>query len=166
MKTVYFARHAKSDWNQPGVKDFDRPLNSRGEIDSTAMAVHLQHSGFQIQKIISSDAIRALATASEYKNHLTPDTEIIRNHLLYNASYLDITEVLKSIPAEFSSVMLVGHNPGMSEVIDYYTQDGVGDMPTCSVAIIQFDVPNWNDIIISSGDLLGFEYPSGLKNKV
>jgi len=158
MKTVYFARHAKSDWNQPGVSDFDRPLNKRGYIDSSAMAIKIQ-PGSCVEKIISSDAVRALETATEYKNHLTPDSAIIQNHALYLASHLDIAKVLQSTPDEYSSVMVVGHNPGMSDVVNYFIEQSVNDMPTCSVAIIQFDVKGWSELKGQSGHLQAFETP-------
>jgi len=162
MKTVLFARHAKSNWNEAGISDFDRPLNSRGEEDAPRMASYLEQSAYVIDQIISSDAARALATATEYKNCLTPDEEIIHKHSLYMASHLDIAEVVQNISSKYSSVMIVGHNPGMSEIVDYYVAGSVQDMPTCSIAVIQFDVSDWKEIKIGKGDLLAFEYPKKL----
>lgn len=162
MKTVLFARHAKSNWDQQGISDFERPLNSRGEVDAPAMASYLEQCGYVIHQIISSDAARAMATATEYKNHLTPQIEILSEHSLYLASHLDIDDVVKSISVKHSTVMIVGHNPGMSEIVDYYVDGNVDDMPTCSVAIVQFEVSNWEDVKAGSGDLLAFEYPKKL----
>jgi len=159
MKTAYFARHAKSNWNEAGISDFDRPLNNRGREDAPHMASYLQKADYTIDQIISSDAARALATATEYKNCLTPDKEIIHEHAIYMASHLDIANVVRNIPSKYSNVMIVGHNPGMSEIVDYYAEGSVQDMPTCSVAIIQFDVSDWKDIKIGEGKLLAFEYP-------
>lgn len=160
MKTILFARHAKSNWNEAGTSDFDRPLNAKGETDATAMASYLQQCGYLIHQIISSDAARALATAKEYKQHLTPDVDIIREHSLYNASHLDIINVIRNLSSKASTVMIVGHNPGMSEIVNYYVDEkGIDDMPSCSVAIVQFEVSNWSEIKMESGDLLAFEYP-------
>lgn len=163
MKTILFARHAKSNWNEPGISDFDRPLNEKGEIDAPLMAKYLQQCGYIIHEIVSSDAARALATAEEYKKHLTPDVPILKNHAIYLATQLDIIDIIKSLPSKKSTVMLVGHNPTMTEVVNYYTEDGISDMPACSVAIVQFDVSNWGDIKIGSGDLLAFEYPKNIR---
>ncbi|RDH83890.1 MAG: hypothetical protein DIZ80_07070 [endosymbiont of Galathealinum brachiosum] len=162
MKTVLFARHAKSNWGQEGISDFERPLNSQGEVDAPAMASYLEQCGYVIHQILSSDAARAMATATEYKNHLTPQIDILTEHSLYLASHLDIADVVKNISAKNSTVMIVGHNPGMSEIVDYYVDGSVDDMPTCSVAIVQFDVSNWKDVKVASGDLLAFEYPKKL----
>ncbi|MCW8936185.1 MAG: histidine phosphatase family protein [Gammaproteobacteria bacterium] len=159
MKTVLFARHAKSNWNEPGVSDFNRPLNEKGKNDAPLMATYLQQCGYIIHQIISSDAARALATAEEYKKYLTPDKPVIQNHIIYMASHLDIVDIIKQLPDKQSTVMIVGHNPTMTEVVNYYTRDGVSDMPSCSVAIVQFEANNWSDIKREHGDLLAFEYP-------
>ena len=159
MKTVLFARHAKSNWGQEGISDFDRPLNDRGEADAPAMASYLEQCGYVIHQIISSDATRATATATEYKNHLTPNVNILTDHSLYLASHLDIADVVMNLSAKHSTVMIVGHNPGMTEIVDYYIDGVIDDMPTSSVAIVQFEVSSWQDITMASGDLLAFEYP-------
>ena len=166
MKTILFARHAKSNWNEPGTSDFERPLNEKGKIDAPLMAKYLQQCGYIIHEIISSDAARALATAEEYKKYLTPDIPVVQNHSIYAASELDIIDLIKLLPANQSTVMIVGHNPTMTEVVNYYTEDGVSDMPACSVAIVQYEVANWEDIKIGSGDLLAFEYPKKHKKNI
>jgi len=165
MKTVLFARHAKSNWNEADISDFDRPLNEQGESDAPLMALYLQQCGYIIHQIISSDAARALATAEEYKKCLTPDVPVLQNHSIYLASHLDIINIIKTLPAKKSTVMIVGHNPTMTEVVNYCTEDGVSDMPSCSVAIVQFEVANWSDIKAGNGDLLAFEYPKKHKKK-
>jgi len=157
MKTLLLARHAKSNWNQPGYSDFDRPLNEKGEADVSKMAQRLQQH-YTLDKIISSDATRALATATEYEKALT-QTSLATEHTLYNAASLDIIDVIKNIENSFSKVMLVGHNPGMTEVVNYFIKDDFYDMPAGGVAIIQFDSLSWFDLKSGSGELLGFEYP-------
>jgi len=159
MKTVIFARHAKSDWNQPGISDFDRPLNQRGEVDAPAMATYLKECAYPLQQIISSDAVRALATAAEYQKQLTPGKNILQEHSLYLASYQDILQVVANIEAEYSCVMLVGHNPGMTDVVNSFAGDGVDDMSTCSFAIVQFDVSLWSKVNKQNGSLFAYEYP-------
>lgn len=165
MKTVFFARHAKSDWNQSGVSDFMRLLNAKGEIDAPAMAAYLKQSGYEVDKIISSDAARALATANEYKKVLTPNEDLIEEHSLYNAAYFDIEQVVKNISDEYSAAMIVGHNPGMSEIVNYYAPKSIGDMPTCSVGVLQFAVSVWGEIKKGEGELIGLEYPEKMNLK-
>lgn len=161
MKTLFLARHAKSNWNQQGYSDFDRPLNEMGKSAAPLMALRLQQN-YTLDKIISSDAVRALATAAEYEKTLTQSV-LTTEHALYNASFSDIVDVIKNISNEHSKVMLVGHNPGMTEVVDYFIKDDFYDMPAGGVAIIQFDLASWLDLQKSSAQLLAFEYP---KNNV
>lgn len=159
MKTVLFARHAKSNWNEAGVSDFDRPLNEKGNHDAPLMASYLQQCGYVIHEIMSSDAARARATAEVYKTQLTPGVAVVLNHSLYSATQLDVIDIVNSLPEKNSTVMLVGHNPTMTEVVNYYTEEGISDMPSCGVAIVQFEVSNWLDIKSKSGDLLAFDSP-------
>jgi len=157
MKTLFLARHAKSDWNQAGYSDFDRPLNARGELDAPVMASYLQ-SKYKLDLIVSSDAARALATATEYKKALTPEQEIDRQHSLYNASHLAINDVVQNISDSHAAVMLVGHNPGMSDMVNYYCNQAI-DMSTCSVAIIRFSVSSWREIQKAGAELMTLESP-------
>jgi len=159
MKTILFARHAKSNWNEAGISDFERPINEKGESDVHKMAKYLQQCGYLIHEILSSDATRAVTTAEEYKKHLTPDMPVVLNHSIYQATHLDIIEIIKTLSEKKSTVMIVGHNPTMTDIVNYYTEDDVIDMPSCSVAIVQFEASNWNDLKTGSGDLLAFEYP-------
>jgi len=159
MKIILFARHAKSDWHEFGASDFDRTLNSKGESDATAMAKQLQKSTYLLHQIISSDAVRALTTAKTYQNLLTPEQPVQSDHALYLASHKDIVNVVENIDDKQSCVMLVGHNPGMTEVVEYYIGQSFQAMPACSVAAIGFDVAGWNEIMAGSGKLLDFEYP-------
>jgi phosphohistidine phosphatase len=163
MKTVFFARHAKSNWNEPGISDFERPLNQKGEEDAPVMATYLRDSGFVVEQIISSDAARALATAKVYKKQLTPNQAIIQKHAIYLASYLDIDSVLKQISEQFSRIMIVGHNPTMTDIINYYAADSVQDMSACGVAVVEFEIENWIEIKMNSGALVAYEYPKKIQ---
>lgn len=157
MKALLLARHAKSGWDQG--EDFDRTLSERGKIDVKNMAEYLSECGYVVHQIITSDATRARTTAEEYQSQLAPKNNLITHHDLYNASKEDILSIARNIAAEESTVMLVGHNPGMHEVLNYFAQGKVSDMPSCSVAIIQFETENWRDINDKNGVLLAFEYP-------
>jgi len=159
MRTLLLARHAKSSWDQPGVSDFYRCLNARGESDAPVMAAYLKQCGYLIHQIVSSDAVRALATADEYKKALLPEKDMITHHDLYLASQQEIVQIAQSLCSQDNTVMMVGHNPGITQALNYFTQAGIDNMPTCSVAIIQFDVMEWQDIVRAGGDLLAFEYP-------
>lgn len=166
MKTLLLARHAKSDWNSPAANDFERPLNQRGQQDAPLMASYLKQCGYSIGQIISSDALRAMQTAEHYRQCLKPGRDLISYHDLYLASLASIVYLVQHIASSESTVMLVGHNPGMTEALNYYSTEPVDDMPTCSVGIIQFDINHWQDAAQYAGMLLGFEYPKRVKSRV
>lgn len=164
MKTLILARHAKSTSDITGG-DFERQLNDRGIADAPTMALYLKQCGYLINQIISSDAVRALATAEAYKESLTPDQNLITHHDLYLASADTIVDIVSRISPDVSSVMIVGHNPGMTEALDFFIHERIDDMPTCSVGIVQFDVSRWSDIRQGAGDLLGFKFPDNIRDK-
>jgi len=157
MKTLLLARHAKSSWDEP--EDFKRSLSDRGQADVSVMAKYLSECGYLLHQIITSDALRAQSTAEVYEAALKPSHSMITHHDLYLASADDIVSIARNIPASLGTVMLVGHNPGMHEVLNYFAGDEKENMPSCSVAIIQFDVTGWADISQHNASLLAFEYP-------
>ena len=154
MKTVLFSRHAKSSFNQPGLSDFERVLNDQGLADSKAMSNYLKSCGYVIQKIISSDAKRALQTAKSHRELLTPDLEIDKSSELYLASHLDIIQLIKNMSSKCSTIMLVGHNPGMTEAVNALANEAIEDMSSCGVVIVQFEIEKWADLTNIKGDLL------------
>lgn len=161
MKTLLLARHAKSSWDDGQVDDINRPLNERGEKDAPLMADHLRQSNFCVDQIVSSDAHRAYSTAEIYAASLK--VQLQHDHGLYMASSDDIVKKARQLNDQFSSVMLVGHNPSMTEAVNTLCADtGIEDMPTCSVAIIEFDVDRWSDIDSSQAALTAFEFPKKL----
>jgi len=166
MKTLLLARHAKSNWGDEKYSDFDRPLNEIGQCDAPIMALYLQKCGYLIHQIISSDAVRALATAEEYKNHLTPEQNLISHRDLYLASAETIVDIISKISPSHNAVMIVAHNPGISDALNYFCKEKFDDMSACGVGIVQFEVSNWEDITEGSGDVLGFESPKTIKNRV
>ena len=96
MKNIILIRHAKSDWNNENLTDFERPLNARGFRDAEFMSSRLANKGLHIDCIISSSAVRALTTAEFFAQALSMDkNSIIQHRFLYGASesqYVDIIQ--------------------------------------------------------------------------
>lgn len=160
MRTLYFCRHAKSSWADPGQDDFDRPLNERGLRDAPNMARLFKERGDPVDLIVSSPANRALNTARAFGRELrVDDAHFIQEPLLYHATVPIITSIVTRLPNEARRVILFGHNPGFSEVVEHYSTDGVGDMPTCGIARIDFVAEAWNELARDLGTLVWFDYP-------
>ncbi|GLU88644.1 histidine phosphatase family protein [Agromyces sp. NBRC 114283] len=150
MKTLLLARHAKSDWGDPGLADFDRPLNARGLRDAPDMARRLVDDGAAVQLVVSSPALRAITTAREYAAAF--GAGLVERPELYAASARTILAVAAALPEEASVAMLVGHNPGMSDAVAELTGEFV-ELPTCAIVTCAVDVGSWAELIEGSGRL-------------
>ena len=156
MKTLLLARHAKSDWGMPGLSDHDRPLNGRGRRDAPAMAHRLADDDLVLDRIVSSTATRARATADEYAAAFR--LTVVEEPLLYAASARSILAIAAALPDDSAVAMLVGHNPGMSDAVAELTGQFV-QMPTCAVAECAVDIGSWAELIEGSGRLLRLHAP-------
>jgi phosphohistidine phosphatase len=163
MLTLILLRHAKSSWAQGGQMDFDRPLNERGYNDVGKIAQRMALRGIQLQRIISSSALRAAETAQGMARHLElPPESLGFEQRLYLAEPADLMSVLREQDAMATTVMLVGHNPGITDFSNRVADGHVDNMPTCSFAEIQFDAIGWEDVEWGSGTLVHFDWPKNL----
>ncbi len=146
MKTLYIVRHGKSSWDYDNIKDIDRPLKEKGILDADEMAGRLRDMGRKPERIISSPATRALHTATIFKRILqVPGTNFELDEDIYDASSEDLLEVIYGIPDSINSVMIFGHNPGMSHLTDMLTTLNLDHLPTTGLVIIDFETEKWTD---------------------
>lgn len=163
MKTIYLVRHAKSSWDFPELDDFHRPLNARGKKDAPRMGRYLNEQGLQPDLVISSPAVRALKTAKKVAAKLGIDKrEIVTDKAIYHAWPDKLLKVIVELDDQHSSVMLFGHNPGLTEFANKLGNLAIDNIPTTGAVGIQFDVDFWRAIGYNSGQLLFFQYPKGL----
>ncbi len=146
MPTLYLMRHAKSDWHSAAQADFDRPLNQRGARDAARMGQWLQEQQFAPSIILSSPAQRArqtvlaVAEASGVEEH-----EVVFNQDLYLADRATLLNNLRSIPDSIDCVLLVAHNPGLDELVEWLASESPpvsesGKLMT-TAAIAFFELP-------------------------
>jgi len=159
MKQVYLVRHAKSSWGEPGLADFDRPLNKRGERDALRMGERLKEMGVRPDTIVSSPAKRALSTARTIADALDYADEIRLNEILYGAAPDDTLGVVRSTDSGHDSVMVFGHNPTMTDLVNLVPGFDVGNVPTCAICAIAIDVDDWSAVDLTRGQLVFYEYP-------
>lgn len=152
MKTLYLLRHAKSSWKDADLADFDRPLNERGRRAAPFMGRLLRERGSEIDLIVSSPAKRAKKTAKLFLEAAGYETDILYDQRIYEASPNTLIYVLSELDDRFSSVMLVGHNPGMEGLIRALT-DRIEPMPTAAIAIIKLGVDTWAELAAGTGML-------------
>jgi phosphohistidine phosphatase len=131
---LWLIRHAKSAWNQPGLADFDRPLNARGQRDGPRMQQWLSEQPDPPQWIWCSDAVRTQETA-KFVCAAFSDATFVLDHRLYHAGPETILNLIHETPEQADTVAIIAHNPGITQVRNLLCPDTYLDnMPTFGVA--------------------------------
>ena len=160
MKTVYFVRHAKSSWDDPSLRDLDRPLNPRGFRDAPFMAKLLKAKMVVPGQIISSPAKRAHTTAVYFAKELglAPEDIMIRREI-YEAYTGDVIDLIQSLPDDLDIVLIFGHNPTFTSIANMFSQDYIPNVPTCGITKVVAPVQNWKQFNEQTASLEDFYYP-------
>lgn len=152
MKSLLLLRHAKSSWKDANVADFDRPLNGRGKRASDLVGQFLRKKKLHPDLVLCSTAMRARETVRLVLEAAGLVLEVEYDQRLYLASAERLAEIVLEIEDDKATVMLVGHNPGMEELIPRLT--GVTEsMSTATLAKIVFEVDSWSGISERPGRL-------------
>jgi len=160
MKILVIVRHAKSSWDQPGLSDFDRPLNERGKKDAPVMANRLKEKGIELEHLVSSPAKRAKKTAKYFAEEFRLKKEDIKLvEALYGATQPQFLQAIKEIEDKYKTVALFSHNPGVTDFASSLTNIRVDDMPTCAMFAVQANTDSWIDFIEVEKNFLFFDYP-------
>ena len=159
MKTLYLLRHAKSSWDDTSLLDRERPLEDRGERDAAKMSKRWSQQHLKPDLIMSSPAARALATAQVVAQGLEYKTNgIMVNDQLYAATEDTLIAVIEALDDKLDRVMLVGHNPGFTELAHHFDR-GITHMPTCALAEFRFEAQSWAGIGQAGPARTNFDLP-------
>jgi phosphohistidine phosphatase len=160
MKTLTIVRHAKSSWKDLSLSDHDRPLNKRGKRDAPVMGARLADWGPPVDRIISSSAVRALATAEMVIQEMgLPWDEVQIDDGLYHASEDTMLELIQEQDDYIDGLMLFGHNPGMTYLVNDLCDLNLDNLPTCGVVVMQFPVDSWTEVGEVLATTAEFDYP-------
>jgi len=161
MKTLYMVRHAKSSWKHD-VIDHGRPLKKRGHNDAQLVAQTIASEIAVPQKIISSDAVRALTTAHYFQAALKlSDEDFSTNHSLYDFSGQNVMEVIASLDNTLDRVMIVGHNHAFTSIANMLGNKYIENVPTSGFVMLEFDENSWADV--TTGRTVKTLFPKHLK---
>jgi phosphohistidine phosphatase len=169
MKTLTLLRHAKSDWTDTVQRDFDRPLNNRGRRAARTVGREMKRLGLHFDHCIASPAVRVRETLAEVEaafGALSPAFD----ERIYLADPDTLLELVRAAPDEASSLLLVGHNPGLEMLVLALAAPGVSPLlgevevkyPTGTVAELSLPTDRWVDVTPARAQLIRFIRPRDL----
>ena len=171
MKMLGLFRHAKSDWNDARLRDFDRPLNMRGQKGAGLMGQHIRDYGTRWSRVIASPAVRVTQTIEIASDAAGSTPPIIWDRRIYLASSMTLLDLLREQGGNPASIIMVGHNPGLEDLIfDLVPDDGSSPLrdtveekfPTATFAMLELAIGSWNDIEEGCGKLVHLTRPRDL----
>ena len=155
MKLLGLFRHAKSDWHDARARDFDRPLNGRGRKGAALMGRHIAEHGVRWDRVLASPAVRAAETIELAAQAVGLSLRVEWDRRIYLASSDNRGDVLRDLAEPVSSVLMVGHNPGLEDLIfDLVPDDGQSPLraiveekfPTATYAVLELAIDRWADL--------------------
>jgi len=160
MKTITLVRHAKSDWKDVSLSDKQRPLNRRGQRDAPEMGKRIVRHGIRPSLIIASPAVRAWTTAKIIAAEISYPAEFLqREDSLYLASLNDLLAAVAAQDNGFKSLMVVGHNPGMTDFANFLVPGLTNNLPTAGVVSVQIESDDWSLNEQAKTELVAYDYP-------
>lgn len=162
MKKLILIRHAKSSWKY-NVIDHERPLNTKGFLDSGLIASFLEEKQIKTDLVMVSDSFRTKQTSEIIlpKLKINPN-KIVFSHNLYDFSGENLTQTIKNCDNSVNTLMVVGHNHAITAFANTYGNFFIDNVPTCGVVIIEFNVTNWNQI--NQGQTIETIFPKNLRD--
>lgn len=157
MKLLYLVRHAKSSWAEPGLADIDRPINKRGKRDASKMGMRLKDRGVALDLILTSPAKRARRTTTELVKAMGYEGEMQVVEAIYGGGAAGIVGLAQTTKESVDSLMVVGHNPNLTELANTLTGFKSDNVPTCAVICSEHN--SWSDVGVRQGRLQFYDHP-------
>jgi phosphohistidine phosphatase len=152
-------RHAKAEPGRSDQEDWHRALEPKGRRDAEEIARRLKGRELVPDFIVTSPAVRAMETARIFAR-VFAISNLVADERLYLASPKVMLEVAQERGGTAAHLMIVGHNPGITEFADKLSAErSLDNMPTCSAYTLEFDIPDWKQIDWRNGMDADFEYP-------
>ncbi len=142
------------------LSDFDRPLNKRGILNGEFMSDKLSNKIKSVDAFFSSSSKRTILTSKFFINKIKVNKErIYYDENLYHASYNYLIEFISSLKNSLSTVIVVGHNPGFTDIANYFLGNIFYNVPTCGIVIIDFELKGWKNVGHKNGKLFYKIFP-------
>lgn len=154
MKRLLLVRHAKSDWSDGSLRDFDRPLNRRGEHDAPRMAAYVAGQDLRPTFLLASPAARTYATARLFAAEFgIAENDIALRQDLYECHTAELLTAITELPDLHHTAALFAHNPATTSAVSKFADEYVANVATCGVALITADTDTWKDMTPKRADL-------------
>jgi phosphohistidine phosphatase len=145
--TLLLLRHAETEPKQPDQSDFDRRLLPKGILQATLLGQQLTDQTLKLDKVISSPALRARQTCTTILQPLKTDSNDIQfESAIYSGDIEDLLEILRQTKDNDSILLMIGHNPTLSSLVNYLDKDFRQSLNTCDLAWIELDITDWSSI--------------------
>lgn len=170
MKSLTLLRHAKSSWDAPVPRDFDRPLTDRGRLAASRIGHYLLDEGLTFDLVVSSSAVRTRETIAIVQAETNRVWPVTFDDRVYMASADTLLDLIQDVPSTVQRLLLVGHNPGFEDLAQRLIGSGSLTLrnelkekfPTAALAELTFDVPIWDDVSVDQGKLVRYVRPKVL----
>jgi phosphohistidine phosphatase len=168
MKILTLLRHAKSGWDAPVARDFDRRLNARGRKAARAMGREMKRLGLGFDLVLASPAARVTETLTELAQGYGGAVATDFDEHIYLASVETLLDIVRAADDGHGRLLIVGHNPGMEQLALLLAEGGAlrdriaAKYPTGALAELRFDGPGWRDVAAGAGRLERFIRPRDL----
>ena len=161
MKILLLLRHGKSSRKDASLADFDRPLKKRGKQEAESIGKEIRRQDRCPDLVISSAARRAHDTAELVSKAAGCGEPIITTEKLYMSGLRAHLQVLADVDEKHGSVLLVGHNPDLEDLVEQFTDRPVS-LPTAALVCLELDADSWSQAHQSSGRLVSVTTPRDL----
>jgi phosphohistidine phosphatase len=170
MKRLAILRHAKSSWDEPGLDDFNRPLNERGWKAARRIGRELNKRGMKFDLVLSSTAARTRETIDGVQEYFNFDAPVKFRPELYLASEATLLEIVRGLDEKVKAPLIVGHNPGLELLVTDLSRDDdqglrrrvAGKFPTGAFAVLELPTRHWSKVKPGAGQVLELILPSDL----
>lgn len=160
MKILTIVRHAKSSWSDTSLSDAKRPLNRRGKHDAPMMGERILEHGVRPSLIVSSPATRAWSTAKIIAEAINYPREFLhKEKSLYLASLDRILDVVMAQDNGFNNLMIVGHNPGLTDFVNFLIPGLTNNLQTAGVVSVEIEQDDWSLYERPAAKLLVHDWP-------
>jgi phosphohistidine phosphatase len=169
MKTLTLLRHAKSGWDDPVARDFDRPLNPKGQRAAALIGRHMKSEGLGFDHVVASPAVRVVETLEHVRQGYGSDLAPHWDQRIYLASAATLLDLVHDLPDAAEHVLLAGHNPGLEELVLMLVPPGAAlrdevevKFPTATLAELRFEGGAWGDVRAGGAELVRLVRPRDL----